>query len=118
MYNKKIIPVSEDGQITIPNSFYEKLNLKKNMKMECFYHKNTIILKPVKNQSDNFSVEILRDLISEGYSGNELIEKFQERTEDLKDAIEDLLNKADQIASGELKGYTIEDVFGDEYKIF
>jgi len=112
MYSKRIISVSENGKITIPNSFYQKLNLDNSKKMECIYYKNTIVLKPVKKVSDTFSVEILKDLISEGYSGNELIIKFQERTEEIRESIDDLIDEAEKIASGEIEGYSLEDVFG------
>jgi len=110
---KKIIPVSEDGKITIPNSFYKKLNLDKSKKVECVYYKNTIVLKPIKKITDSFSVEILKDLISEGYSGNQLIEKFQERSEEIKNSIDHLIDEAEKIASGEIEGYSLEDVFGE-----
>ena len=113
MYNKKIIPVTKDGKITIPSSFYQKLNLDKSKKIECFYYKNTIVLKPLKKASDSFSVEILKDLISEGYSGNQLIEEFQERTEEIKNSVDHLIEEAEKIASGEIEGYSLEDVFGE-----
>lgn len=113
MYDKKIIPVSEDGKITIPSSFYEKLHLNKSKKVECVYYKNAIVIKPVKSETDSFSVEILKELISEGYSGEELIIKFQERTEDVKNAIDNMINEAEKIVSGEIDGYSLEDVFGE-----
>jgi biotin operon repressor len=58
-----------------------------------------------------FSVEILRDLISEGYSGEELIEKFSAESRQIKAAISELLEEGKDIAEGKKKGASMEDIF-------
>jgi hypothetical protein len=58
-----------------------------------------------------FSVEILRDLISEGYSGKELIEKFSAESRKMKAAINELIKEGKDIAEGKKKGASMEDIF-------
>ena len=73
----KIINVTGKRQITIPLRFYEKLGFGKEI--ECSLTDDAIVLRPHFNNDDNFTMDILKDLVSNGYSGNELLEKFAER---------------------------------------
>jgi hypothetical protein len=36
-----------------------------------------IVIRPINRQPGEFSVEILRDLVSQGYSGDELVKRFE-----------------------------------------
>jgi bifunctional DNA-binding transcriptional regulator/antitoxin component of YhaV-PrlF toxin-antitoxin module len=67
--NRKIISVSKKRQITIPLQFYKHLNL--DNEVECSLEDGKIIIKPLHREAAEFSVEILKDLISQGYSGEE-----------------------------------------------
>ena len=58
-----------------------------------------------------FAVEILRDLISEGYSGKELIKKFSTESRQMKAAINELIKEGKDIAEGKKKGASMEDIF-------
>jgi biotin operon repressor len=58
-----------------------------------------------------FSDQILRDLISEGYSGEELIEKFSAESKQMKAAISKLLKEGKDIAEGKKKGASMKDIF-------
>lgn len=60
-----------------------------------------------------FDVEILRDLISEGYEGQELLEKFISMREKVPAAFEKMMQDLIDQSNGE--SYTMQEVFGDEY---
>lgn len=60
-----------------------------------------------------FDVEILRDLIAEGYEGQELLEKFISMREKVPDAFEKMMQDLIEESKGE--SYTMQEVFGDEY---
>jgi len=110
--DRKIINVTGKRQITIPLKFYEKLGFGKEV--ECYLTDNAVVLRPLSNTDDNFTLEILKDLIAQGYNGDELIEKFTERRVDIKKAINILINEADEIAAGKRKSVSTYDIFGEE----
>ena len=60
-----------------------------------------------------FDVEILRDLIAEGYEGQELLEKFISMREKVPAAFENMMQDLIEQSKGE--SYTMQEVFGDEY---
>ena len=59
-------------------------------------------------------MEILRDLVSQGYGGDELLAKFAEQRDNIKKAIGILIDEADEIAEGKRGGATTKDIFGEE----
>ena len=60
-----------------------------------------------------FDVEILRDLIAEGYEGQELLEKFISMREKVPVAFDKMMQDLIDQSKGE--SYTMQEVFGDEY---
>ena len=70
--------------------------------------------RPLSNDDDNFTMEILRDLVSQGYSGDELLSKFAERRTEIKKAIKLLIKESDEIAEGKRKGVSTKEIFGEE----
>lgn len=110
LLERKIINVTGKRQVTIPLKFYEKLCLGKEV--ECFLTNNSIVIRPLSGSNDNFTMEILKDLVSQGYNGDELIEKFSEQRDNIQKAIGTLIDEADEIAAGKRKGATTEDIFG------
>ncbi|TJX15157.1 AbrB/MazE/SpoVT family DNA-binding domain-containing protein [Tissierella creatinini] len=110
--NSKIISVSKKRQITIPLDFYKKLDLSKEV--ECSLEDGKIIIQPLHKDTSEFSVEILKDLVSQGYSGNELVEKFETQSKGIKNAITNMREEADAIAAGEKPAATFDDIFGSE----
>jgi bifunctional DNA-binding transcriptional regulator/antitoxin component of YhaV-PrlF toxin-antitoxin module len=106
--DRKIISVSHKRQITIPLKYFEELNI--NNEVECLLKDNCIIIRPLKEQSNEFAEEILKDLVSEGFSGEKLIEEFRKRTKEIKGAISNLLEEADKIASDEIASATMDDI--------
>ena len=63
---------------------------------------------------DGFTMEILRDLISQGYNGDELLTKFAEQRQNISKVIGVLINEADEIAIGKRRGATTTEIFGEE----
>ena len=59
-----------------------------------------------------FDVEILRDLIAEGYEGQELLKKFIEFREAVPAAMEEMFN--DIISKSNGKTYTLEECLNDD----
>jgi len=109
---RKIINITGKRQITIPISFYEQIGFDKEV--ECYSDGKVLILKPLNTNNSDFSVEILKDLIAQGYEGEELVEKFEEESKNIKKAIKNIIKEAKDIASGKKKSETIKDVFGEE----
>ena len=60
-----------------------------------------------------FDVEILEDLINQGYQGQELLEKFISVREKVPAAFEKMMQDLIERSNGE--SYTMQEVFGDEY---
>lgn len=110
--NNKIISVSKKRQITIPLDFYNRLNLGKEV--ECSLEDDKIIIQPLRRDTSEFSVEILKDLVAQGYSGDELVEKFEKQSKDIKGAVTNIREEADAIAAGEKPAANFDDVFGSE----
>jgi bifunctional DNA-binding transcriptional regulator/antitoxin component of YhaV-PrlF toxin-antitoxin module len=109
---RKIISVSPKRQITIPLKLYKRLNL--GNEVECYVENGALVIRPVPSDTGEFSLEILKDLVDQGYSGDELVRKFAEQSDNLKKAIGRMLDEADEIASGKRKGASVSDVFGKE----
>ena len=109
---RKIINVTGKRQVTIPLKFYERLRFGKEV--ECFLTDDAIVLRPLTNSDDNFTMEILKDLVSLGLSGDELLKRFAEQRANIKKAVGMLINEADEIAEGKRKSVTTKDIFGEE----
>jgi len=112
MMDRKIINVTGKRQVTIPLRFYERLRFGKEV--ECVLTDDAIVLRPLSNQDEGFTMEILKDLVSQGYSGDELLTKFAEQRQNINKAIGILITEADEIAEGKRKGATTEEIFGEE----
>lgn len=110
--DRKIISITGKRQLTIPLKFYEKLGLGKEV--ECFIEKNALVIRPLSQDDNAFAVEILKDLLSQGYSGNELIAKFTEESQNMKAEIAELLKEGNEIAAGKKKGASMKDIFGKD----
>ena len=109
---RKIINVTGKRQVTIPLKFYERLRFGKEI--ECFLTDDAVVLRPLTTSDDSLTMDILKDLVSQGYNGDELLTKFAEQRADIKKAISVLIDEADEIAEGKRKGATTKDIFGEE----
>ena len=112
MESKKV-SISSKRQITNPPKFLTHLGY--YTEAECNMRGNELILRPVKeNTSGEFAEQILADLIRQGYSGEELLEKFKQAQRKIRPAVEAMLAEADRVAESKSGGYSLEDVFGTE----
>lgn len=109
---KKRISVSQKRQITIPIEFFSTLGIEKEV--ECYLQNNALVIRPVRENSGEFDEQILADLISQGLSGKELLEKFKQMRREIRPAVERLLGEARLAAASKTQFSTYEDVFGTE----
>jgi bifunctional DNA-binding transcriptional regulator/antitoxin component of YhaV-PrlF toxin-antitoxin module len=110
---RKIISVSNKRQVTIPKKYFEALGF--SSEAECILQKNSIIIHPIcVNTGSEFSEQILADLISQGFSGQELLNKFKELSNKVTPAMKRLISEADSIATGEKRSAAMSDIFGAE----
>lgn len=110
--NRKTISVSKKRQITIPLQFYKHLDIENEV--ECSLEDGAIVIRPVHRGTSKFSVEILKDLINQGYSDDELIKQFELQSKNIKTAVTNILEEADSIAAGETPAANLEDIFGSD----
>lgn len=109
----KKISVSVKRQITIPIEYYNALNI--GDEVECIMIDDSIVIKPVKDNSlDEYSEFILKDIIEEGYKKEEILEEFKKRRNELKYAAKEMVKEMDKVAEDSEKYATMEDVFGEE----
>jgi len=104
--------VSQKRQITIPIEFYNSVGIDKEV--ECYVENNAIVIRPVRESSGEFDEQLLADLIAQGLSGQELLDKFKETRRQIRPAVERLLDEARLAAKGQAPGDSYEDVFGSE----
>jgi len=67
-----------------------------------------------KTVSGEFAEQILADLISQGYSGNELLSKFKEAQRKFCLTVEKMIAEAKKSAAGESESFDYDDIFGLE----
>ena len=67
-----------------------------------------------ERNTGEFDREILADLIKQGYSGEELLERFKEAQMQVRPAVEHILEQASMVAEGRADYYTDKDVFDEE----
>jgi bifunctional DNA-binding transcriptional regulator/antitoxin component of YhaV-PrlF toxin-antitoxin module len=109
---KKRISVSQKRQITIPVEFFNSLGIQSEV--DCYMQDNQIIIRPAQD-SGEFDEQILADLISQGYSGEELLAQFKEYRRRIRPAVERLIEEADKAARGEGEFSTLAELFeGDD----
>ena len=60
----------------------------------------TVILRPLSSSDDSFTMEILKDLVSRRYTGDQLLEKFTEQRSNIKKEVNVLIEEADEIVTG------------------
>ena len=110
---QKKVTISSKRQFTIPQKFYTELGF--DTEAICTLGDGFLVIQPVKsNLNDEFSEEILADLIVEGYSGEELLIEFKKRRSNLKQGIDGVLKEAKAIAQGTADYHTYDDTFGSD----
>jgi len=109
---KKRISVSQKRQITIPVDFYNSVGIDKEV--ECYVQNNAIVIRPVRESGGEFDEQILADLIAQGLSGQELLDKFRETRRQIRPAVERLLDEAQHAANDNAPCNSYKDIFGSE----
>jgi hypothetical protein len=99
--------------VTIPQKYFETLGF--NNEAECILQDGGIFIRPVRDtNSGEFSEHILADLIYQGFSGQDLLERFKELSKKVRPAIKKLIAEADALVkSGEGK-IALDEMFGAE----
>ena len=109
----KRVSISAKRQITIPQKFFAMLGF--DTEAECMVRGNELVIRPAKvNVGGEFAEQILEDLIAQGYSGNELLERFKKAQKEVRSAVEAMLAEAERAANGEAGYAAYADVFGTE----
>ncbi len=109
----KKLHISTERQITIPQNFFTMLGF--DTEAECTVRGNELVIRPARNNAGGeFAEQILEDLISRGYNGNDLLERFKKEQRQVRPAVEAMLAEAERVASSESGYITCEDVFGSE----
>lgn len=103
----KKVAVSSKRQIAIPKEFFDAIGIEKEIIMEL--NDGVISIKPVRTHTDDFSEEILADVIQEGFTGNDILKEFQRRKNMIRPAISQMIKEATST-----KPTSIDDLFGDD----
>ncbi|MFK3988525.1 AbrB/MazE/SpoVT family DNA-binding domain-containing protein [Exiguobacterium mexicanum] len=103
----KKVAVSSKRQIAIPKEFFDAIGIEKEIIMEL--NDGVINIKPVRTHTDDFSEEILADVIQEGFTGNDILKEFQRRKNMIRPAISQMIEEATST-----KPTSIDDLFGDD----
>ncbi len=113
-YNRKRIKISSKRQIIIPAKYYDALKIDKEM--ECIYTEGMLILLPIRNEKSEYAEEILKDLIHQGYSGEELLKEFKRINRKVRPAVEKVIEEADDLARKVAEDYIdyTADIFDEE----
>lgn len=108
---QKKVTISSKRQFTIPQKFFTELGF--DREAVCTLGNGMLIIEPARSENGGeFAEQILSDLISEGYSGQELLAEFKSRQSKVRPAVEKMLKVAKDAANGIGEYYSYEDVFG------
>lgn len=111
--DKKRISVSRKRQITIPMKFHQILGIASEV--DCYIRDGALVIKPIHAEyTGEFAEEILKDLVAQGLSGEQLLDKFREMNRKVRPAIEALLAEADAVASNRHKQDKFQEIFDME----
>lgn len=108
----KQINVSEKRQVTIPKLFYDKLEM--GHEIMCELRGDEIVLRKAPQEED-FSEEILKDLVNQGFEGQDLVHEFQKMKSQMRPAIERMIEES-YVAAQNLDDQgdeQTEELFGD-----
>lgn len=92
------VKISSKRQITIPSKFYEAGGFDEYAL--CTWTENGLLLQPLKVNDEDNSVIILRQLVAEGYEGDELVDKYEEIQNKIVSIKHKLQKAEDDIAEG------------------
>lgn len=109
----KKIAISAKRQITIPQKFFSMLGF--DTEAECMVRGNELVIRPVQTGTGGeFAEQILADLITQGYSGDELLMRFKKAQSQVRPAVEAVIGEAERAAKSETAFASYADIFGAE----
>lgn len=107
----KIVRLTSKRQFTIPKIYFDRLRLGENAK--CYMEGNRLVIEPVREDAFwDFSTDILRSLVAEGYAGEALITEFEARKKETARALGRMAEEAREEAKAE-KGKPADVVFDE-----
>ena len=110
---RKIISVSIKRQITIPQKYFDTLGF--NNEAECVLQDGCIMLRPIQDKGGSeFSEQILADLISQGFMGDELLQKFKLENKKIRPAVERMIAETDALVKNGEGKMSLGELFGTE----
>jgi bifunctional DNA-binding transcriptional regulator/antitoxin component of YhaV-PrlF toxin-antitoxin module len=110
---RKIISISVKRQLTIPQKYFEALGF--NNEAECILQDEGLFIRPLRDTgASEFSEQILADLISQGYAGQELLEKFKEYSRAIRPAVLKLIEETEAFARSGEGCIQMNELFGAE----
>lgn len=86
------IKVSKQRQINIPKDFYDALDISDEAFIE--FTGKEIVIRPAEFETVDFSEDILKDLVNQGYSGHELVRRFAQVKAEIPKALERMKTEA------------------------
>lgn len=86
------VKVSKQRQLTIPKDFYDAMNITDEAIIE--FNGKEITIKPSEFEVVDFSSDILKDLVEQGYSGQALLDTFTRIKSDVPRALERMKEEA------------------------
>jgi len=107
--DRKRVSISVKRQFTIPQKYYAALGFESDA--ECILQDGGIFIRPLRNESSDFSEEILADLVAQGLSGQEILARFKEQTKKVRPAVQRLIEEADEAAKSGAGKQSINDLF-------
>lgn len=86
------VNVSKQRKISIPQDFYNALNLDDEALME--FTGESIVIRPTAFEEVDFSEDILRDLIKQRYAGEALVKEFMNIKSNIPRAMDSMKEEA------------------------
>jgi bifunctional DNA-binding transcriptional regulator/antitoxin component of YhaV-PrlF toxin-antitoxin module len=109
--DKKRIRVSSKRQITIPMKFHALLGM--SDEVDCHIRNGALIITPIRPEpTGEFAEEILADLVAQGLSGQQLLDKFAETNRKVRPAVQALIAEADKVATAPGNPGQFAEIFG------
>jgi hypothetical protein len=110
---RKIISVSMKRQVTIPQKYFESLGF--DNEAECILQEGGLLIRPVRDTNGGeFAEFILADLISQGYEGSALLDKFKETSRSIRPAVKKMIEDAESYVKSGKGEVSREVLFGTE----
>jgi len=109
---RKIISVSVKRQLTIPQKYFDALGF--DNEAECILQEDGLLIRPMRVAGGEFSEQILTDLISQGYEGQELLEKFKLYSRAIRPAVIKMLEETEDFAQSGEGRIPMDELFGTE----